>query len=239
VTADNRAPEDAAQLVQVGEFEMEPAVLEGPGAALEDLIAGRDIEDWPDEWPADLPRDGWRLVHARPPHDDISLNILAAPSPGNAGGFALIYLSGRDGRWRFNWDEGPLPVNPGKAARRAGLELAWRSDVLRARAGQPWKLTIDLVNTSWRHWHNLAEDPDNVTGWLRDQTSNRPAASGLVAHTYVREPLPCLRPHEVIKLPVTILHPDIDALEAGQYTVQATLNSLGLRSGQATLILGS
>jgi hypothetical protein len=240
VTADDRASEDAAQFVQVGRIEVEPAVLEGPGAALVALLANREIEDWPDEWPADLPRDGWRLVQARPARALVGpQEILAAPSPGNAGGFALIYLSGRDGRWGFAWDEGPLPVNPGKLVRRAGLELAWRRDVVRARMGQPWELTADLVNTSWRHWHNVAADGDHVTGKLGDEAGNRLVGSGSVSYFYAHQPLPCLRPHEVIKLPVTILEPNIDRLDAGRYTVQATLNDLGLRSGQATLILTS
>jgi hypothetical protein len=38
---------------------------------------------------------------------------------------------------------------------------------------------------------------------------------------------------------VTLLDPNIDALEGGRYTVQATLKDLGLRSGQATLILST
>lgn len=100
MAADNRT-EDAAQLVQVGRFELDPAVLEGTGGALKTLVARREIVDWPDEWPAGLPHDGWRLVQTRPARGQAgSLEILAAPSPGNAGGFALIYLSERDGGTR-------------------------------------------------------------------------------------------------------------------------------------------
>lgn len=62
--------------------------------------------------------------------------------------------------------------------------------------------------------------------------------SGTVSYVYAHHPVPCLRPHEVIKLPVKILNPNIDALEAGRYTVQATLKDLGL-SAQATLILSA
>jgi YCII-related domain len=54
----------------------------------------------------------------------------------------------------------------------------------------------------------------------------------------------CGWPQEVRRLRVpcnvprlTILAPDIEALEAGRYRVQATLTDLGLRSDQATLIL--
>jgi hypothetical protein len=224
--------------VQLGRVEVEPAVLAGAGAGLDALLTGREIDDRPDEWPEGLPHDGWRVIHAQPARGPIGpREVLAAPSPGHSGGYSLIYLAEGDGRWRFGWDEGPLPVSPGMAARREGLELAWRDDVLRTRLGQSWKLTIGLANRSWRSWHNVAADADDVTGWLLDEDGNRLASGGLLGHTSFSEPLPCLRPHEVIRLPVTILAPDIEALGAGRYSVQATLTDLGLCSDQATLIL--
>jgi hypothetical protein len=85
----------------------------------------------------------------------------------------MVSLSERDGKLRLGCDSGPVAVHPGRATRRHGLHLEWREPVLRVRAGEPPKLTIELVNTSWRRRHNVADDSEVVVGWLLDAEGNR------------------------------------------------------------------
>jgi hypothetical protein len=171
-------------LVQLNYVEVDPAALSAPGARLDALLASRVIDNLPETWPEEFPADGWRLIYPRRAPGRASpklAEVLAAPLPACDGAFAMVSLTERDGKLRLGCDPGPVAVNPGRATRRHGLQLQWRTPVLRAHAGQPLKLTIELVNSSWRRWHNVADDSGVVVGWLLDaektgsETESRPA----------------------------------------------------------------
>jgi hypothetical protein len=163
-------------LVQLSYVEVDPAALSGPGGRLDALLAGRVIDNLPMIWPEEFPADGWRVIYTRtgPGRGSPRLvEVLAAPLPVCDGAFAMVSLSERDGKLRLGCDPGPVAVHPGRATRRHGLRLEWREPVLRARAGEPLRLTIELVNTSRGRWDNAADDSEVVVGWLLDAEGNR------------------------------------------------------------------
>jgi hypothetical protein len=233
-------PEHSAEgdLVQVGDVEVDPVFLAGPGETLSSLLAGRDIDGLPGgKCPKGLPADGWRVIRAWPERGALGRSeVLAAPVDGYRDAFAVITLYERNGKLVASYDANPVAAHPGKAIRRQDLRLQWRDQVLRARARQPLNLTIDLVNTSWRPWHNVADDGQFVMGWLLDPDGNRVRA-GPFSYSRSHQNLPCLRSDELVKLPVHIVIPDAATLPAGSYGLAATLQDLDLRSDRATLIL--
>jgi hypothetical protein len=148
---------------------------------------------------------------------------------GLRGGYALITVSERDGELQAQCSPYPEAVYPGRADRRRDLVLRWREPVLHAVAGQPPELSIDLVNTSWQRWHNVAGDHQFVVGGLRDADGHVIGMeNGAVLSGSFRTGLPCMRPAEVVKLAVRILNPGVETLPAGSYSLKATLMSLDL-----------
>jgi hypothetical protein len=234
---------DEESLVQLGYVEVDPATLAGPGGGLDGLLAGSVVDNEPESWPEGFPADGWRVIYTKNGRGRGSaglVEVFAAPLPEFDGGFAMVSLAlgRRDGKLRVGCDPGPVPVRPGKASRRQGLRLEWRQPVLRADAGQPLELTVDLVNRSWRRWHNVADDSTVVVGWLLDPEGNRVRENGHF-HFGVgrRELLRCLGPGRHQELSVRILTPEIQTVPLGTYGLEAMLADLNLRSEEATLTL--
>jgi hypothetical protein len=243
VTTVEPASGDDDGLVQLGYVEVDPATLAGPGGGLDALVAGRVVDNEPDRWPEDFPADGWRVIYTRNGRGSGSRNLVevfAAPLPEFDGGFAMVSLAlgRRDGKLRVGCDPGPVPVHPGKASRRQGLRLEWPKPVLRTNAGQSLELTVDLVNRSWRRWHNVADDSTVVVGWLLDAEGNRVRENGHfrfgIGH---RELLRCLEAGRHQELTVRILTPEIQTVPPGTYGLEAMLADLNLRSDEATLTL--
>jgi len=229
-------------LVQLGYVEVDPATLTGPGGGLDPLLAGRVIDNQPDSWPEDLPADGWRVIYTRDDRgkgSSVLVEVFAAPLPAFDGGFAMVSLAlgKRDGKLRVGCDPGPVPVSPGRAARRHGLRLEWRKPLVRARAGLPLELTIDLANRSWHRWHNIADDSTIVVGWLLDAEGNRLRDGDWHFGYGGRDLLPCLEPEREQELTVRILTPEIQTVPPGTYGLEAMLADLNLRSEPATLLL--
>ena len=61
-----------------------------------------------------LPPAGWRVIDTRSPSEQGLAGVaLAAPHSERPGGWALIYLSGRDDWWQFSADPGRSIPGPG------------------------------------------------------------------------------------------------------------------------------
>jgi hypothetical protein len=179
------------------------------------------------------------VIHVQPARRRAAeRQTLAAPLPGLRGAYALITVSERDGELQAQCYPGPEAAFASRAERRRDLVLRWQEPELHAVAGKPVKLIIELMKTSWQHWHNVAGDDQSVAGWLRDADGHMIGMeNGPVLSGWFRSTLPCMRPAEVVTLAVRILNPGVEALAAGRYGIQATLRSLDLRSDDATLIL--
>jgi hypothetical protein len=231
------SPVPENRIVQVSLWEIDRGALAGPGARLDSLLADRSFDAVTDGWEDGLPQDGWRAVDVTPAHGKHGrAELLLAPLPEQDDALALVHLIEQDARWTLSADRRPVPVYPGKATRRHDLRLGW-SRARSARVGRPLKLSITLRNTSsWRAWHNVADDHGPILGWLAhaDGQSLRPGPFGWAG---LGHPLPCLRPGDSVTLPVNVVTPDTETLPPGRYQLKAMVMDLGLRAEPGTLIL--
>lgn len=176
---DESADVSELDLVQLGQGpEIDPGTLHGSGT---DLVTALDGRKFDPESSGErrylcglLPPSGWRVIDAQPPGEQGLAGVaLAAPHPERPGGWALVYLSGRDDRWHFSADPGPEYPRPGRAARRRHLRLDWPVTPVLTEAGKPPALSLRLTNTADTRWSN-GPDLVRVLAWILDPGTGDP-----------------------------------------------------------------
>ncbi|MGN6246100.1 MAG: hypothetical protein ACTHQ3_20815 [Motilibacteraceae bacterium] len=190
-------------LLTLGSVDVEPAVLQGDGMALDELPLGpvEGIHPVDDRTPPDvralLPARGWRVVHEAARGDGGSDVAFAAPVDG---GWATLHLARRpDGRSILSGDPGPVVPRPGRPARRAGLALRWDAaralttlaDPAATATGPASRLTITLTNDSDRRWAADPRDNGFVVAGLLDADGAR---IGQAYFSFAPPPAPARRP---------------------------------------------
>ncbi|MFM1724234.1 hypothetical protein ABEU20_002812 [Rhodococcus sp. PAM 2766] len=220
-------------LVQLGPVEVDPSVLEGPGASLWDLLGDRRIEMRSPDDLLDLPRHGWRrLVPSGADATEVH-EVFAAPHGEVPGAWALVFVD-TDPVRRVSAHPDPIRVHRCRAARRVGLELRWPCEQ-RARAGALPGVTIELVNTADTTWVDEAGDHMTVHGWILDENGQR-IVPGLFLFSDAPR-LPDIAPDDRMSLRVDLVTRDVEHLPPGRYTLVAELHDLALASPPGALVL--
>ena len=185
-----------------------------------------------------LPPAGWRVIDTRSPSEQGLAGVaLAAPHSERPGGWALIYLSGRDDWWQFSADPGPEYPRPGRAARRHYLRLDWPVTPVVAPPGQPLALSVRLTNTANTAWSN-GPDLVRVLAWVLDPGTGDPlpAEKWFTSSGSDHRPVE-LAPGESMLIPAIIATYEPVRLLPGRYGLTALLTSLNLRSAPGALHL--
>lgn len=230
---------DDLTLVQVGWWDVAPSTLQGPGASLDSLVAGRNVvlanEHAERVWERLLVTPGWRLLA----EDDRGLEraVFAAPDESKPGTWLLVVLNNRGDEWRFSRPMASQAVRPGRAARRQNLALVWPEREFYCAAGESPDLTVSLVNRGSDDW-TVGDDELFVVAWLRDSISGDVLPSEKwEAHGRAGRFQDTLRPGSEVQLPVRLLTLRVDELPLGEYTIEAILSSLNLHSEPGRLVI--
>lgn len=222
--------------VQLGHLDVDPAALTGGGAGLWQVIGtGRNLDvRVPREFLDVLPESGWRLVHANPAGVKRGRSeMLAAPYSPAAGGWAVVNLAERDGKWIVSCNPGPLQVYPSRADRRARLSLSWASELTALASSLP-ELTVLLSNTSSSTWRNVADDGQFIAAFLYEEGSPR---EGLRYVSTAHRRLDDLEPGQSVELPVAFQPAASQLYAPGRYDIDARLIDLDLRCPDAVITL--
>lgn len=225
-------------LFQLDDHDVPANVLREEGQQLRDILAQRSLLH-PDNVAVDrLRTDGWRVV-AHIDHSDDEQFVLATPDPELVDSWQILRLSRPqvESGWVISGGY-EQKLRPGRAVRRAGVELRWAADQITMPAAELGSLTARLCNPSRRIWAmDPGDDPftiawitasdgtpvDSVSSFTRSLVSGSPGArlrSG--CHTGIRLFLATKNPTQ----------PPV-----GSYKISAHMLSLDLRAPPATLIL--
>lgn len=231
--SDSEEDRSETGLVRLGSLEVDPAVLEGPGTSLWDLISGRKLTLRSPDDLLDLPSQGWRPIFPSWEFIDNPRDVFAAPHPHHRNAWVLVFLHWIGEAWTVSTDPGPVPVRRSTAARRAGLELRWPAEQT-ATVGTLPESSIDLLNTADHLWTNDVGDHMTVHGWVLGP-DGEPLRTGVTIFAHA-PPLPDLVPGRRMSLRVNFVS-GIEDLAAGRYRVVAELLDLKLQSPPGTLVL--
>jgi hypothetical protein len=224
---------DDLSLVQLGHRDIDPSVLTGPGATLEESLGQRGSLAGLGSLADELPHDGWRLIAESGDVD--SSRTFAAPHPAQPNAWALVNITETPNGWRTSTDPGPVVALPGRPARRKGLRLDWPTQPFTGSPAALPELTVSIRNTTTQSWENVGGDSAHIQAWLLDAAGQRLPASPFVLHGALPR-LPDLAAGEGAPLPVTIASPE-DIPEPGRYGVQAVAVALNLWSGIGAVAL--
>ncbi|MGX5714946.1 hypothetical protein [Arthrobacter sp. MAHUQ-56] len=223
---DDRAP----RLVQLGNWDVELSLLEGPGAAWDEIVsAWLPAENrLPPRAPKDFPSNGWRIVHTFHPEWAQEAMILSAPSQVESNRWVLVQLF-RDGNgWQVASPLSSCGPSPTKEERRAGLRLDWAKTTYSMAMGSMPEVDVVLVNESLREWTPSEEDTSHVQGMVLSQDGEQ-IGNGWYA-TGRTPRLPKLQPGQETTLPAFRNNPELKNLPAGDYQMVAFLAALNLRT---------
>jgi hypothetical protein len=223
--------DDAApRLVQLGNWEFEHSLLEGPGAPWDDVVsvwlpAGNRL---PPRAPDDFPSKGWRIVHTFHPAWAYEVIILGAPSQGDPNRWVLVQLSRDDNGWQFATPYSSFGPIPAREERRAGLRLDWAKTTYSMAKGFIPEINVVLVNESSREWTPSDEDTSHVQGLVLNQKGEQIGSGWYVTGSTPR--LPKLQPGQRTTLPVFRNNPELESLPTGDYQIVAFSAALNLRT---------
>lgn len=229
-----------ADKVQLGDFEVERAVLLGRGGELPSIWQGQPLTvEEPVAHAADgpFPIIGWRVVAG----DDDSTSaempspVLAAPAQDDSHWW-LVRLEERDGAWLATAHPWPVRMRPSREARGTGLALSWADGPASATAGSLNDVEVSLSRTDSPFLAWDEEDDANVVGWLVDAlTGERLPYEPWQAFGFGQ---PIARATEgSVRLPVRWITSDIDRLPPGRYGIAANLVSLQVHTDTAYIEL--
>lgn len=223
--------DDAApRLLQLGNWDVKPSLLEQPGAAWDETVsAWLPAENrLPPRAPDDFPSHGWRIIHTFHPEWAHEAMILGAPSLGEPDRWMLVQLSRDDNGWQFAMPFsscGPIPI---KEERRAGLRLDWTKATYSMAMGSMPEINVVLANESSREWTPTEEDTSHVQGLVLTRQGEQ-IGNGWYA-TGSTPLLPTLQPGQETMLRVFRNNPELKDLPAGDYQIVAFLAALNLRT---------
>ncbi|WP_307427917.1 hypothetical protein [Pseudarthrobacter defluvii] len=223
--------DDAApRQVQLRNWDVELSLLEGPGAAWDDIVsAWLPAENrLPPRAPYDFPPNGWRIVHTFHPEWAHEAMILGAPSQGEPDRWVLVQLSRDDKGWQFAMPFSSCGPIPTKEERRSGLRLDWAKATYSMAMGSMPEITVVLVNESLREWMPTEEDTSHVQGLVLNQHGEQIGNGWYATGSTPR--LPSLQPGQETTLPAFRNNPELRSLGAGEYQVVAFLAALNLRT---------
>lgn len=225
-------------IFQLDDHDVPANVLREAGQQLQDILTQRPLLH-SDNVAADrLRRDGWRVV-AQIDHSDDEQVVLATPDPELVDSWQILWLSRRQAESGWVISGGyEQKLRPGRAVRRAGVELRWAADQITMPAAELGSLTARLCNPSRRTWAmDPGDDPftiawitasdgtpvESVSSFTRSLVSGRPGAR--------------LRAGCGTEIRLFLAAKNPTQLSAGSYRISAHMLSLDLRAPPATLIL--
>jgi len=228
-------------LVQLGDYEVDPKLLVGPGTDIEGAFSGpaRDIDGSP-AFVQGLPALGWRPIAKL---DETRYRgrreVIAAPcireahgsavvdhqQPGAPAWAVLALEKTHDHRWTFR-ENGCHSIQAGRPTRRRNLRLSWPTRASTLPADQPHlPRTVELTNISDQPWSNDAADRTMIIGSVSD-SQGRPFPDAAPAFYPNGSLLPTLEPHGSLVLVVNWAKVQATVFPPGQYQYQATLLTL-------------
>lgn len=218
------------RLAQLGNWDVKLSLLEGPGAAWDDIVsAWLPAENrLPPRAPHDFPSNGWRIVHTFHPEWAHEAMILGAPSQMEPDRWVLVQLSRDDNGWQFAMPFsscGPIPI---REERRAGLRLDWAKTTYSMAMESMPEVNVVLVNESLQEWTPTGEDTSHVQGLVLTQHGEQIGNGWYATGSTPR--LPTLKPGQETLLPAFRNNPELKNLPAGDYQMVAFLAALNLRT---------
>lgn len=221
--------------VQLGWWEVEARVLEGPGDLLDSVLEAHGIGETldPDRVLASMPRAGWRDL--KPQHGGQNSLILASRS---GGGWVMLQLNKRDGAWFIAGDPAPRQPIPCKAERASHLTLSWPCETLEFESGCRPKLIASLTNHGAEPFPHFEVDNLHAVGWILDSVTAQPIAyEEWVTYSPSSSTDASCPPGATIDIEIHLLTKAPEQLPAGNYKLKATLTSLNLHTPVANLKL--
>ncbi len=228
-------------LVQLGDYEVDPDLLVGPGTDIEGAFSGpaRDIDGTP-AFVEGLPASGWRPIAKL---DETRYRgrreVIAAPCIREAHGSAVVddqqpgaptwavlaLEKTHDHRWTIR-ETGCHSIQAGRPTRRRYLHLSWPTPASTLPTGQSrLPPTVKLTNISDQAWSNDADDRTLIIGSVSD-SHGRPFPDSALRFYASGGLLPTLEPHGSLVLVVNWAKVQATVFPPGQYQYQATLLTL-------------
>lgn len=231
-------------LVQLGDYEIDPKLLLGPGTDIEGAFSGpaRDIYG-SRAFVHGLPALGWRpIAKLDETRYQGRREVIAAPcireahgsvavahqQPGAPAWAVLALEETHDHRWTIR-ENGCHSIQAGRPTRRRYLHLSWPTPASTLPTDQPrLPPTIELTNISDQPWSNDADDRTLIIGSASD-SHGRPFPDSAPGFYAAGGPLPTLEPHGSLVLGVNWAKVQATVFPPGQYQYQATLLTLRLK----------
>jgi hypothetical protein len=210
--------EDPHDYPQVGDEDVEPDALDGPGMPLTTLIAefGAELDE---ESAATTPADGWRVLRR------FELGaVIGAPTDAEHRTWRIARVDTDDDVPSVWVHDEELPLRPSRRERSKGLVLRWPA-VSEGFTGEG-PVAVDIVNIGSERWDSPG-DTFHATGVLHPLEQDT-VAFGWFA--WGPQPALPLDPGEYSRVVVHIDHPRWEQLEPGRYDLFAHVTSLGLRT---------
>ncbi len=221
-------------LVQIGPDDIDPAVLTGEGADIEEVLARFTpvVESHVDL--AALPSKAWREVSR--------LELLAgtrrfrflAPHREDRSGWALLTFMTWPGGWLQSGDSGPLFARPGRPSRRRFLRLRWPPEPIVCQTGREPSLTLSLENLSDEPW--VGTDAMDASAYILDHRGRRLPLPSVSSWQPIRKQR-SIAPGGSMAITPTLLTLDVSRLPPGDYGLEAELDDLELKSDVGALRL--